>query len=683
MPASAFASLGQFVTEDIVDGFIQSSYTPTDASVMELCKLMGVCKVFRTAVKRQLADERGWLRLLKCESVAFESNVPQMLQNGEYDVFFDGLRRFRILPNATFHHLAFKALIEHTLATPGENRASAVVSVMRYHRHNLNVRRFGCGLLLRLQEQEIVPQGEVMREAAVIVDAMAESPSEANLQNHGVRCLARMIHQMVVVPPMLTQETMCEKLCYTEGYDVIALILWGMSRNRNQEAWQDQVMFFLLRLAPYWRFDPAAAALLPPTSTCAAVYKVGVDKCVLQTMQIFKDNTAIQENACLFLAELALHNLVHLTNPRTVVATITSAMIMNGVSTAHSVAMVSATALCVDRFSYDHKLKTRNAIHQDMFVTGGTMALLLSALHDYTRGRVFWSARVLHNVIGALDSLCIDNIENTLRFARANGMPIVVKAFFRAPLQLKSMGSCAIFALFEHIVAAIVPRDDNDHTDKGAIRCLLPLLSKKFYTEVGGGAHKTQHSLVEIVLIVIRDNTQQQLNDDLVQRALRILCSCMQQKTGVEQVVLHGGIADVLALMNSDWKRRNKHPEMRAGCLKVLATAASKYTLLPLHDGLLEFAFTTTCPPWLKSPDYDDDLHRLRTAVVRIQARECIDLILAAPKLVAGGDRIVLTEIVKIQDTTLLCAQPHDAAVAMQECLPGDARQVATCPRDF
>ena len=414
MPASAFASLGQFVTEDIVDGFIQSSCTPTDASVMELCKLMGVCKVFRTVVKRQLGDERGWLRLLNCDSVAFGRNIPQMLQNGEYDVFFGGLRRFRILPNATFHHLAFKALIEHTLATPGENRAIAVVSVMRYHRHNLNVRRFGCGLLLRLQEQEIVPQGEVMREAAVIVDAMTESPHEANLQNHGVRCLARLIHQMVVLPPpMLTQETMCEKLCYTEGHDVIALILWGMSGNRSHEAWQDQAMFFLLRLAPYWRFDPEAAALLLPTSTYAAVYKVGVDKCVLQTMQIFKDNTAIQENACLFLAELALHNLVHLTNPRTVVATITSAIIMNGASTAHSVAIVSATALCVDRFSYDHELKTRNAIHQDMFVTGGTMALLLSALHDYTQGRVFWSARVLHNVIGALDSLCIDKMENT------------------------------------------------------------------------------------------------------------------------------------------------------------------------------------------------------------------------------------------------------------------------------
>jgi len=564
MPACAFATLGHFVTEDIVDGFIQSSYPPTDESVTELCKLMGVCKIFRMAVKRQLADERGWLRSLKGDSAAFAKNMSQILDRGDYHVFFEGLRQFRILPDATFHHLAFKALIEHTVATRGENRASAVVSVMRYHRHDLNVRRFGCGLLLRLQEQEIVPQGEIMREAAVVVDAMVESPHEANLQNHAVRCLTRLIQQMVILPPpMLTDEIMCKKLCYTGGHDVIVLILWGMTRNRNHEVWQEQTMVFLLRLAPYWRFNPEAAALLLPASTSAAVYKVGVDKCVLQTMQMFKNNTAIQENGCLFLAELALQNLAHLTNSRTVVVTITSTIMMNSASTAHSVAMISATALCVDRFSYDRRLKTHNKIHQDMFVTGGAMCLLLSAVHDFTQGRVFWSAEVLHNVIGALDSLCIDNLENTSRFARANGIPIIVKALLRRPLQLKTDASCAILGIFERIVAAIEPRGDNDHTGKDAIRCLLPLLSKKFYTEVGGGTHKVQYSLVQIVLLIIRDNTQYQINNELVQVALRILCSCMKQKTGVEQVVLHGGIANILALINSDRKRSKKHPEVR------------------------------------------------------------------------------------------------------------------------
>jgi len=152
----------------------------------------------------------------------------------------------------------------------------------------------------------------------------------------------------------------------------------------------------------------------------------------------------------------------------------------------------------------------------------------------------------------------------------------------------------------------------------------------------------------------------------------------MKQKTGVEQVVLHGGIANILTLINSDRKRSKKHPEVQAGCLKVLATAASKYTLLPLHDGLLELAFASTYPPWLKSPDYEKDLHRLRTAVVRIQARECIDMILATPNLVAGAERTALIEIVNIQDITLLCAEPHDAAVAMQEWLQDDAIQVGS-----
>ena len=650
MQSNSFASLGMFVSQDIVECFMRTAYQPTEQGVAELCLLKGVSKTFYSLATHQMTHDTAWLGALAKDHEVFRTGVPDMLKEGSYDAFFVGMRTFRFM--LLVQRDGWRHFLSHSAGRKGCKYSSVVMAAMQYHQRDVVVQRYGSAVLMNLLQDEVMVKGEEMPLAAVMMAAIVASPADMNLQQHAVMCLCRIV-QNIGSYSTVDSAAALKAVSAVNGHDVMAYVVYRMTAHTKDKEFQEAAMLLVTCLSSSWQYNAEKIAKLPPASLLALVYARGMASAIVDIMRLFKDCTKIQENGCMALAHMASNNLGTMPDVPKCIMYVNNSMQMTVGSTLHSTAMVATTALCVERFSCNSATLQPHKVNQDAFANAGILNLMLSSLNEYAKTTATWAMKVVVNVIHALDSLCRHNTQNTMRFIQSNGVNIMVKAVFRNNNSFNFRDECwmAMFTMIENILmhpeittATTAADTANAHGRFSSI------LSRKYATAHRNGSG-TVYSLTEIVLLAVRGNNSYVTSGPFMQTSLRILCLCMQNACGLRQIA-RAGTYDVVKLMQSDKARRGNRLGLQEDCLNMLALVLTKAPSPNLHNGLIELAVADR---WsiMQSAQYDNNMLTLRTVVVRLQMEQCAGVLLASQDLTISV-RVALLAVVTPPSTGLV-----------------------------
>jgi len=647
---------------DIVEVFAHTAYEPTEKSIQLLCKLKGVNKAFRSVVTRQLSTDMKWLGVLAEGEDTFREEMAAMIHNGRYGDFFAGMSTFRFISQV--QHAGLGLFLKHFVAEKGANHSRVVVAAMEYHRNDIVIQRFGCAVLMKLLKDEVVLKEHVLQGAAVVVEALVASPKDINLQYHAIMCLKRLTVNMAALPPTECNQIV-KKISHIGQHDLMSYVVYRMIINRKDEAFQGEALMLLVVLSPYQVCDLEKAALAAPDSPVGIITARGMGPCIVDTMRIFKHNTKIQEDGCVVLAHMALNNLANMTNTAKCVVHIIESMQATGSTTLHATAMVSITALCIDAFCFDSKLSRVHRQNQDNFASAGVIPIMLSSLNEYAKTSATWAMKVLTNVIGGLDSMCLQNANNTGLFLQGNGINILVKAVFRSnnsivPLtNFKDESWMCLFEMIEHILLHRRAGPD----DSAASHMFMNILDRKYATVHGKGrACDTKYSLTQIVLMAVRGNIITTTSVLFMEISLRILGLCLKNSNGLKQM-WHSGVGDILELMRFDKIRRGNRPSIQAGCLKLLTLLIAKDNSLALKSGVLELALADKYQLTPISLECNKNTLMLRTTVVRMQTLLCAEAVLAMHEMSVPSRNALLEAVLPLREP--VDADSYDALVVL------------------
>jgi len=136
-----------FECEDVVEAFLLHAYHAASwKDVNDICQLKQVCKLFETAIVRQLSADKTWLAPVSTEALKYGLVIDNLLAKHSYVDFFDGMRCARI--NLMVQEQALTSLDAHTkepacmaalkAEVPGNPpllRSNVIAEVVHFHRN--------------------------------------------------------------------------------------------------------------------------------------------------------------------------------------------------------------------------------------------------------------------------------------------------------------------------------------------------------------------------------------------------------------------------------------------------------------------------------------------------------------------------------------------------------------------
>lgn len=278
-------------------------------------------------------------------------------------------------------------------------------------------------------------------------------------------------------------------------------------------------------------------------------------------------------------------------------------------------------------------------------------------------------------VIQALEAVCFDNLINTKRFINANGVNIIKRATFSCNLMHNEISSInfsssvwmATFVMMENILSHKERKRKNcvdnqffcgktfDEATTTTSMPFLSLLSTKFWNSTRTDmVSRKEYTLTQLIITclvtymqcVLENSKHQKPSDAVVQLCLTLLELCMLTPTGMMEMP-RNGITIVMRLKTVNAYKKISCFGIDVGCMQVLVMAVSRTRMHNLHTSLLEIASAVpgrldgmhvNIPDKVKhTKEYVKGALRaqravitLRNALVRMQTKECMHLLLTA-----------------------------------------------------
>jgi len=680
---------GAFQCEDVVEAFLSHAYRAASwKDVNEICQLKRVCKLFQVAIVRQLSADKTWLAPVSTEAHNYGLEIDELLARNAYVDFFDGMRCARI--NLAVQEKALIALDAHIKepacmavlnekvpGNPPLRRCCVIAEVLHFHRNEIEIVKMGLGVVLKLLPKEAVSQKHYACISSAVIDAMYTFPADRTIQADTVDILHVICKQRPSPNAMLNHSP----------HDTVAHVLAGMRMFADDEEFQVRGIYVIKEAAASnWKRQLKPLHREDRGELVDAVWKETVENVMLQVMHTHKRSHKIAVDGCHALAQMAVNNLHELTKMRKLIASIVNWMQMFAAGrNLHASAMMPATALGVRNFS-----RNSGGVHvqnQQFFGEAGVVQLMLAGLNSYAKSLFPWPMRTATVVIQALDAVCLDNLINTKRFIDANGVGIMMRAAFSCALLHNEISSInfsdttwmATFVMMKNILSHKERKRKNCGTnqvfcgetfDEATTTTSMPFLSlvcKKFSnTARTDMLSRKEYTLTELIVLCLityiqciqEKSKHQKPSDSIVHLCLTLLLLCMQTPMGMMEM-RKIGITIVMRLKLVNAQKKISCFVIDVGCMEVLAMAASRTRMHDLRSGLFEIAKGT---PWhldglcVKIPDklkktneYVEGALRaqravatLRIALVRMQIKECMHLLLAA-----ADDKADKAEIMK------------------------------------
>jgi len=662
---------GAFECEDVVEAFLSHAYQAASwKNVNKLCQLKRVCKLFQVTIVRQLSTDKTWLSPVSTEALIYATTIDELLAKHAYVDFFDGMRCARI--DLVVQQKAFIALDAHTkepacLAAlnnrvpnnPPLWRCCVIAEVLQFHRNEIEIVKMGLGIVSKLLPNEAVSQKHFACISSAVVDAMYMFPSDITIQAVTVDILHAICKKRPSPNGMLNHS----------AHDTVAHVLAAMRMFANDTDFQARGIYVVREAAASdWTRQLKPPYRVDKNELVDAVWKESVENALLQVIHTHKGSHKITVNGCHALAHMAVNNLHTLTKMRKLIASIVNWMQMFAAGRSlPACAMMPVTALGVRNFARNSD--GAHAQNQQFFGDAGVVELLLAGLNSYAKSLFTWPMSTATVVVEALDAVCLNNLINTKRLINANGVSIIMRAGFSCTLMHGAISSInfssttwmAILVMMTNILSQKDRKRKNsgDETfNKATTTTSMPFLSlvcKKFLntsrTDVCG---RKEYALTELIILClitymqcIREKSKHQKpSDAMVQVCLDLLKLCMHAPMGMLEM-RKIGITIVMRLKTVNSQKKISCFVIDVGCMEVLAMAASRTRMHVLHNGLLEIARGTPghldglcvkipdkCKNTSKYVDYALRAQRgfvtLRIALVRMQTKECMHLLLAA-----------------------------------------------------
>jgi len=391
-------------------------------------------------------------------------------------------------------------------------------------------------------------------------------------------------------------------------------------------------------------------------------------------------------DGCQVLVQMAKNNLCNLTKMRKLTASMVNWMQMFAAGrNLHAAAMMTVTALGVCNFSFENT--SPHKLNQNFFGEAGAIQLMLAGLHSYARSLFAWPMTTAATVVQALDAVCRDHFINTTSFIQARRVHVIIRAAFATTMKpdtvnginFSSQTFANTFAMIKNILShtdrkrkncadgLLLPSEQLEDANAPANMPFLNLLSVKFANTCNKQVCSwQQYTITQLAVLCLKaavrgleEKTKtQKPSDALVEICLEMLCICMLAPAGMAEM-RENGVQVVIILLQMNAAKKTGSLSIDIACTQVLAMAASRSRMLSLHDGLLAAAMGVPGPSdgihvrvsakTQKDPEFAASACRakhavvkLRIALVRMQIKECMHLLLPA-----ATDQVDTVEITK------------------------------------
>jgi len=317
-------------------------------------------------------------------------------------------------------------------------------------------------------------------------------------------------------------------------------------------------------------------------------------------------------------------------------------------------------------------------------------------------------------VIQALDAMYFNNYANTKSFVNANGVGIMMRAAF-SPALLHNEAISTDFSSPVWMAALKMMKNMMTHRDrKRKIGPSTPGLSAASYEEAATALSmpflhlvknkfsntartdtltRTEYTLTELIIMClvtymqcIRDKSKHHRpSDTIVCLCLSMLQTCMLAPVGMAEM-RKIGITIVVNLKRANGGKKISSFAMDVACLEVIAMALSRTRMHDLDSGLFEI--TESVPGCLdglcvkitdkmkQSNECVDGALRaqrgietLRVALVRMQIKECMHLLLVAAD--DESDRIEIMKHTRVRigsQEEVPCEMTHGESKIVSRC---------------
>ena len=675
--ASVQGSFGAFESEDVLEAFLSHAYVASSwKNVNQLAQLKRVSKFFRFAIVCQLTSNKSWRAPVIVAAKKFALHMDDFLVKHEYVVFFDTMRLTRIESRVQIKALcaldthmkkaACMAVLQkktHKDSPPG--RCKVIAEVIQFHNKANGIVKTGLAILLRLVKDEQIAAKYYDCIICAVVDAMCNFPEDRSMQYAAVETLYLICKRRSAPNFNINKSTH-----YATVYILAAMLMFP-----EDEDFQVRGVAVLKETtASKWCWQPKRTVKDGKKDLVDVVWEETVENVLLRIMHTHKTSQKMAVDGCQVLAQMANNNLDNLTKMRKLTATMLNWMQMFAAGrNLHAAAMMPVTAMGVRNFSYE--TTGPHQLNQNFFGEAGAIQLMLAGLHSYARSLFAWPIMTASTVIQALDAVCRNHFINTTRFIHARGVNVIIRAAFASTMNpdtvngINFSGSTftSTFAMLKNILShterkrkncangqELCPENPVDETETTSMP-FLHVLSGKFANTCNKQVcSRQEYSVTQLAVLCLkaavrclRDNSKHQKpSETLVLLCLELLGVCMLSPVGMKEM-RDNGVQVVLLLLKHNAAKKFGNLTIDVACMQVLSTAASRSRMLPLYDGLLEVAMgvpghfegihVKISEKNKTNPEYVVATFRakhavvtLRTALVRMQIKECMHLLLAA-----------------------------------------------------